>query len=122
MTKLTFKRFLVEFDSSDLALQNQHRNEKQKAKEYSRDANEFKDSMQKDRDAKSGVTAAAGEPVKGDVLQSPSGKQFSVLGRNNVGFRVRELGGNGREGNLPHGKKYSPVGKTPLGKTIFKVT
>jgi len=56
------------------------------------------------------------------VLQSPSGKQFVVQGRTNAGFRVRELGGNGKEGNLPHGRKYNPVGKTPVGKTIFKLT
>jgi hypothetical protein len=121
LKNITFKHFLVEFDRADLALQQQHKNKSQQKQDYSKTATDFKSKMDADRQSQSGTTSAKGEPQKGEVLQSPSGKQFIVLGRSNTGFRVRELGGNGKEGNLPHGRKYSPVGKTQLGKTIYKI-
>jgi len=117
----SFKQFLIEYDASDLQLQQDHRDAKTNKQEYNKAADDFKSQMSANR-AGPDATSKEGEPQKGDVLQSPSGKQFVVQGRTNAGFRVRELGGNGKEGNLPHGRKYNPVGKTPVGKTIFKLT
>lgn len=119
--QLTLKQFLAEYDSGDLQLRVDHDLDKSNKQAYSQDSNNFKDQMNKDRAQKTGTQSADGEPTKGDVLQSPSGKQFQVLGRNNNGFRVRELGGNKKEGTLPHGRKYTATGKTPLGKAIYKV-
>lgn len=122
MQQQSFKQFLAEFDASDLQLQQDHRDDKQQKQEYNQTANDFKSKMNADRQAAAGTNSKEGEPNKGDVLQSPSGKQFTVLGRTNAGFRVRELGGNGKEGNLPHGRKYQAVGKTPLSKIIYKIS
>lgn len=107
----SFIQFLTEFDRSDLQLRWDHQAEQQKKK--SLQDNRFQDQMDKSRE---------GEPSKGDVLQSPSGKQFVILARSDKGFRVRELGGNGKEGNLPHGRKYTAMGKTPLNKAIYKLS
>lgn len=120
MDPKSFKQFLAEYDASDLQLQQDHRDAKHQKQEYNKSADDFKSQMDANRSP--GATSQEGEPNKGDVLQSPSGKQFTILGRTNTGFRVRELGGNGKEGNLPHGRKYNAIGKTPLNKTIFKLS
>lgn len=117
----TFKQFLAEYDNSDLQLRRDHQADQKQKQAFNQDSTNFKDQMNNDRAKQAGTQSQDGEPTKGDVLQSPSGKQFTVLARNNKGFRVRELGGDGKEGNLPHGRKYTAVGKTPLNKAIYKV-
>jgi len=118
---LSFKQFLIEYDHSDLQLRHDLNKQKADKQSITQDSANFQRKMDADHAKQTGTQSQDGEPNKGDVLHSPSGKQFQVIARNNDGFRVRELGGDRKEGTLPHGRKYTAVGKTPLNKTIFKI-
>ena len=116
--KQTFMEFLTE-DTSDLELI-RHKNDKDAdTAEYSKAANEFKNSMDADRNKDSG--SQPNEPNKGDVIKSGE-KQFVVVRRHKSGFEVKELGATNKKNQLiKHGVKYAKSGKTALGKTVFKV-
>jgi len=119
--ELTFKTYLEEVDVSDLQLVRQHQDERQKALDYNKDANEYKNQMQSDRVKQAGTSSSDEEPVKGDIIVH-NNKKYMINGRNNVGFSITELGGNKKSMMLKHGYKYVEIEKTPLGKRVFKLS
>jgi len=105
----TFKEYLIEYDRSDIALQNQHNQQQQAA---AQDAASRGGAFQKQMGA---------TPQKGDVIEN-GGNRFLVLGGSMEGIQVKQLGqGGGKTISVPHGTKFQPIGQGASGKNVFQV-
>lgn len=107
--KTTFKEYIMEFDRSDIALQNQQNQQnQQQAADAAARGGEFKKQM--------GDT-----PQKGDVIQNAAGR-FLVLGGSMEGLQVKQLGqGGGKTISVPHGTKFQSMGQAASGKNVFQI-
>ena len=106
----TFKEYLLEVDRSDIALQQQHGKMPASAtmKQNKPRGSNFQQEMAKN-------------PQKGDVIQTPSGKNFVVKGGSMEGLVVIRLGDN-KQITIPHDKKFKFMGKSPSsGKPVFQI-
>jgi len=104
----TFKEYLMEYDRSDIALQQQHAGtlQQQPAQQQPKQG-AFQKQM--------GAT-----PQKGDVIETPAGR-FVVLGGSMEGIQVKQLGAGGRTISVPHGTKFQPMGQGASGKNVFQI-
>ncbi len=107
--KATFKEYLMEFDRSDIALQNQQNQQnQQQATDAAARGGDFQKQM--------GET-----PQKGDVIQNAAGR-FLVLGGSMDGLQVKQLGqGGGKTISVPHGTKFQSMGQAASGKNVFQI-
>ena len=106
----TFKEYLLEFDRSDIALQQQHGAMPVAAQKQQQQpqGNNFKQQMAK-------------SPQKGDVIQNSAGKNFIVQGGSMEGIVVVQLGTN-KKITIPHGKQFKFMGDSPSsGKPVFQI-
>jgi len=109
MDKLTFKQFLTEIDVGDLQLAQQKRDQQAEIAHREQGKDIFKQKM------------AGTSPVRGDVIQSKSGK-FQVTNVDRNGIQIKQLGGK-ETAVLPHGTKFRQSGQsTVAGKPIFVMT
>jgi hypothetical protein len=109
MTK-TFKEYLIEYDRSDIELQNQYRQQHQATAQDAAARTAFSSKMQ-------GQT-----PVEGDIIQNKAGK-FIVVKHHMNDRIVRKLGARGNEARdikLPATAKFEPVGQQN-GKNVFNL-
>jgi len=105
----TFKEYLMEYDRSDIELQNQHNQQQQAA---AQDAEDRGGAFQKQMGA---------TPQKGDVIETNAGR-FVVLGGCMDGIKDKQLGqGGGRTISVPHGTKFQPMGQGASGKNVFQI-
>jgi len=107
----TFKQFLIELDSVDLAwareLKDEERAKQQAHAEKTQGADE--------------ITAKYGEsPAVNDVIKTNTGS-FLVTKMGMDGIRVKHLGSN-KMGTIPHGTKFKPSGMTDAGGKQFVIT
>ena len=105
----TFKEYLLEFDRSDIALQQQHGAMPAAAqKQQQPQGNKFSQQMSQ-------------SPQKGDVVQNSAGKNFIVQGGSMEGIVVVQLGTN-KQITIPHDKKFKFMGKSPSsGKPVYQI-
>ena len=105
----TFKEYLLEFDRSDIALQQQHGAMPAAAqKQQQPQGNKFSQQMSQ-------------SPQKGDVIQNSAGKNFIVQGGSMEGIVVVQLGTN-KQITIPHDKKFKFMGKSPSsGKPVYQI-
>lgn len=98
----------MEWDRSDIALQQQHGQEQATAAaDAEARGGAFKQNM-------------GTSPDKGDVIETEAGR-FIVLNMSMDGIQVKQLGAGGRTINVPHGTKFQAMGQAASGKTVFKV-
>ena len=109
----TFKEYLIEFDRSDIELQQQQgampaSQQQAPQQQPAQDQGAFQKQM--------GAT-----PQKGDVIETAAGR-FVVLGGSMEGIQVKQLGqGGGRTISVPHGTKFQPMGQGASGKNVFQI-
>jgi len=106
----TFKEFLIEIDSVDLAwareLKDEERTKQQSQAEKTQGADE--------------ITAKYGmSPSVNDVIKTNSGK-FLITKMGMDGMRVKQLGSN-KMGTVPHGTKFKVSGTTGAGGKEFVI-
>jgi hypothetical protein len=110
--KKTFKEFLMEFDRSDIALQQQHAGTLQQGAPRSQApqqaAPDFKGQM------------ASKAPQKGDIIQTAAGR-FLVRGGSMEGTMVKQIGGMGKEITVPHQTKFKLAGTNENGANVWEV-
>lgn len=115
--KETFKSWLNEIDSGDMALFHSNQDEMNKSIDFNKDANEFKNQMDNTRNAE--FEPKEGEPNFKDIILI-KGIKYLVVRRDEIAFYLKELGSN-KELRLKHGYKFKLIDKTPLGKLIYKL-
>lgn len=106
----TFKEYLIEYDRSDIALQQQHGGMAATAKQ-----------QQQGMQGKSDFQKKMGQaPQKGDVIENKAG-QFVVVGGSMEGLVVKQVE-TGKSFTLPHDMKFQPSGQNASGRTVFRTT
>lgn len=106
--KQSFKEYLMEFDRSDIALQQQHGAMAAPAqRQQPQQRSDFSNKM-------------AATPQKGDVIENQAGR-FVVLGGSMEGIQVKQLGGKGNTITVPHGTKFKAMGQGASGKNVFQI-
>jgi len=118
----SFKQYLAELDAADLQIAYDHALDKQNKADFTKDADEFKQQMDSDRQ-KNSPQQNPDSPAKGDILLA-KGKKYVIGEKNAKGFYVRELGAskNATPIMVKHGYKFTQVETTELGKGVFKVS
>ena len=104
MKKLNFITYLVEFDRSDIELQQQHGGMQAPAQRQPRKS-DFQQKM-------------AASPEEGNVVLIKSNR-FLVQGVSREGVVLKQIGGE-KTGTIPHTTKFEKIGDTKTGKPIFK--
>ena len=104
---MTFVEYLVEFDRSDIGLQQQHGGMPKP---------EVRQQVQKKTDFQSKMSDS---PEQGDVVLIKSNR-FLVQGVSREGVVLKQIGGD-KSGTIPHTTKFETIGENPkTGKPIFK--
>lgn len=103
----TFKEYLIEYDRSDIELQQQHGGMQKTARQQQQTVQGKSEFQQK----------MGQEPQKGDVIENKAGR-FTVIGGSMKGLMVKQAG-TGKTFTLPHGMKFQAAGQDASGRTVF---
>lgn len=106
----TFKEYLIEYDRSDIELQQQHGGMQQTAQQQQQQRPERSEFQQK----------MGQQPQKGDIIENKAGR-FAVVGGSMKGLVVKQAG-TGKTFTLPHGMKFQAAGQDASGRTVFNQT
>ena len=100
---MTFKEYLCEFDSGDLALAATAKKQAMDKAANTQTRDEFQQKM------------AAASPKQNDLIKAKSG-YYTVVKMDRNGIHVKNQA-SGKATILPHGTKFKNAGKSPVGDT-----